>query len=115
MSDDKHPWSRPAAKAFPKGGYEKGKVEQGRYGPIYPRSPTCYGFGETLFQVFTVMATRRLQADRFFTNDFRAEVYTPEGMAWIADTSMKGILLRHYPELASTGLGGVANAFYPWK
>jgi hypothetical protein len=77
--------------------------------------PTCYGFGETLFQVFTLMATRRLQADRFFTTDFTPAVYTDEGMAWIAGTSMKTVLLRHYRELASTGLAGVSNAFYPWK
>ncbi len=77
--------------------------------------PTCYGFGETAFQVFTLMASRRLQGDRFFTDDFRPEVYTPEGMAWIAQASMKGLLLRHYPELARTGLASVTNAFYPWQ
>jgi hypothetical protein len=44
MPNEKHSWSKPAAKAFPKGGYDKDTVEQGRYGPIYPRSPTCYGF-----------------------------------------------------------------------
>ena len=35
-------WSKPAAKAIPKGGFEN--MEQGRYGPVYPRSPSCYGF-----------------------------------------------------------------------
>jgi hypothetical protein len=77
--------------------------------------PTCYGFGETLFQVFTVMATRRIQADRFLTSDYRAEVYTQEGIDWIEGNSFKTVLLRHYPELADTGLAGVANAFYPWE
>jgi hypothetical protein len=77
--------------------------------------PSCYGFGETLFQVFTLMATRRLQADRFFTNDFRPEIYTPEGMAWIEAVTMKGVLLRHHPELAGTGLAEVANPFFPWE
>jgi hypothetical protein len=77
--------------------------------------PTCYGFGETLFQVFTLMATRRLQADRFYTNDFRPEVYTPEGMAWIQAATLKSVLLRHYPDLADTGLANVDNAFYPWE
>ena len=65
--------------------------------------------------VFTLMATRRLQADRFYTNDFRPEIYTAEGMAWIDAASMKSVLLRHHPSLASTGLSGVANAFYPWQ
>ncbi len=77
--------------------------------------PTCYGFGETLFQVFTLMATRRLQADRFYTNAYTPAVYTPEGIAWIDGASMKNILLRQYPDLADTGLSNVANAFFPWE
>ena len=28
----------------PKGGFSKDKVEQGRYGPIFPKTPACYGF-----------------------------------------------------------------------
>ena len=34
----------PAAMAIPKEGYFKGRVEQGRYGPIFPKTPACYGF-----------------------------------------------------------------------
>ena len=37
-------WSKPAAMAIPKGGYFQDKLEQGRYGPIFPRTPACYGF-----------------------------------------------------------------------
>ena len=37
-------WTKPAAKAIPEGGYEKEKVEQGRYGPIFPKTPANYGF-----------------------------------------------------------------------
>ena len=37
-------WSKPAAMAIPKGGFLKDKAEQGRYGPIFPKSPACYGF-----------------------------------------------------------------------
>ena len=37
-------WTKPAAMAIPKGGFFKGKEEQGRYGPIYPKTPACYGF-----------------------------------------------------------------------
>ena len=36
-------WTKPAAMAIPKGGY-LGKPEQGRYGPIFPKTPACYGF-----------------------------------------------------------------------
>jgi hypothetical protein len=35
-------WSKPAAMAIPKEGYST--VQNGRYGPIYPRTPACYGF-----------------------------------------------------------------------
>ena len=39
-----HPgdWTKPAAMAIPKEGYFK--LEQGRYGPIYPKTPANYGF-----------------------------------------------------------------------
>jgi hypothetical protein len=37
-------WTKPAAMAIPKGGYLKDKEEQGRYGPIYPKTPANYGF-----------------------------------------------------------------------
>jgi hypothetical protein len=37
-------WTKPAAMAIPKGGFFKDKVEQGRYGPIFPKTPACYGF-----------------------------------------------------------------------
>jgi hypothetical protein len=35
-------WSKPAAMAIPKEGYFK--AEQGTYGPLFPRTPACYGF-----------------------------------------------------------------------
>ena len=35
-------WIQPAAMAIPKAGYFK--LEQGRYGPIFPRTPANYGF-----------------------------------------------------------------------
>ena len=37
-------WTKPAAMAIPKGGYFADKIEQGRYGPIFPKSPAGYGF-----------------------------------------------------------------------
>src|SRR6476619_4835884 len=40
----KQDWTKPAAMAIPKGGFEKDKAEQGRYGPIFPKTPACYGF-----------------------------------------------------------------------
>lgn len=76
--------------------------------------PNGFGFGETLFQIFILNATRRLQADRFYTDCYNEETYTQEGLEWIDHTDLKAVLLRHYPELAATGLGNVTNAFEPW-
>jgi len=41
---DQQDWTRPAAMAIPKGGLFPDKVEQGRYGPIFPKTPANYGF-----------------------------------------------------------------------
>jgi hypothetical protein len=37
-------WSKPAAMAVPKGGFDPATAQQGRYGPTFPKSPACYGF-----------------------------------------------------------------------
>jgi hypothetical protein len=76
--------------------------------------PTGFGFGETMFQIFILNASRRLQADRFYTDCFNEDVYTWEGLHWIDRTDFKTVILRHYPELADTGLANVKNAFEPW-
>ncbi|MBH0775262.1 peroxidase family protein [Nocardia bovistercoris] len=76
--------------------------------------PPGFGFSDTAFRVFVLMASRRLSADRFFTTDFRPEVYTEAGMAWVRDNSMRSVLLRHFPTLAPA-LEGVANPFAPWR
>jgi len=76
--------------------------------------PYGFGFGETMFQIFILNASRRLQADRFYTDDYRPEVYTTEGMQWIDDATLKSVLLRHFPELERTGLVNIKNAFEPW-
>ena len=75
--------------------------------------PKGFAFSDTAFRVFILMASRRLKSDRFFTYDFRPEVYSAEGLAWIADNNMGTVLARNFPELASH-LKGVKNAFAPW-
>jgi hypothetical protein len=46
MSGDskREDWTTPAAMAIPEGGYSKDNVQEGRYGPIFPKTPACYGF-----------------------------------------------------------------------
>ena len=76
--------------------------------------PPGFGFSDTAFRIFILMASRRLKSDRFFTNDYSPDVYTPEGIDWVENSSMSDVLLRHHPELAPA-LDGVKNAFAPWK
>jgi hypothetical protein len=76
--------------------------------------PPGFGFSDTAFRIFILMASRRLKSDRFFTTDFTPEVYSPAGLDWITNNGMASVLLRHYPELAPA-LRGVANPFAPWK
>jgi hypothetical protein len=76
--------------------------------------PAGFGFSDTAFRIFILMASRRIKSDRFFTDDYNPRVYTPEGMRWIAENDMSAVLLRHYPELAPA-LRGVTNAFAPWN
>src|SRR5206468_7858682 len=56
--------------------------------------PDHFGFGETMFQIFILNATRRLQADRFYTDSYNEETYTREGLDWIDSANLKTVLLR---------------------
>jgi len=75
--------------------------------------PPGFGFSDTAFRIFILMASRRLNSDRFFTTDFTPTVYTPAGFNWIVNNNMSTVLLRHFPALAAT-LRDVKNAFAPW-
>jgi hypothetical protein len=76
--------------------------------------PEGFGFSDTAFRVFILMASRRLQSDRFLTVDFRPEIYTPLGMDWVARNGMTSIILRHCPQLNGV-LPRTGNAFAPWR
>ena len=76
--------------------------------------PKGFGFSDTIFRIFILMASRRLKSDRFFTSDYRPEIYTELGMDWINSNSMKSVLQRHAPALAMP-LEGIPNAFAPWN
>ena len=76
--------------------------------------PEGFGFSDTAFRIFILMASRRLEGDRYFTTDFRPEIYTKEGLNWISNNDMRSVLLRHYPELRPA-LREVDNAFAPWS
>ena len=76
--------------------------------------PEGFGFSDTAFRILILMASRRLNSDRFFTTDYNAKVYTKTGLDWIDDNDMSSVLLRHFPELLPS-LRNVKNAFAPWQ
>jgi len=75
--------------------------------------PPRFGFSDTAFRIFIVMASRRLKSDRFFTDDFTPEVYTPAGFAWVKDNGFKEVVRRHAPALAPL-YADARNPFFPW-
>ncbi len=60
------------------------------------------------------MASRRINSDRFLTNDYTASTYTQTGIDWVESTRFVDVLQRHYPDLAPS-LRELANGFKPWS
>ncbi|RAR11183.1 heme peroxidase [Stemphylium lycopersici] len=75
--------------------------------------PAGFGFSDTAFRVFILMASRRLKSDRFIAGDWSEETYSRVGLEWVQSGGMKTVLGRHFP-----GLEGVlrrsGNPFAPW-
>jgi hypothetical protein len=94
-------------------GGEIDKVDT-QVGMLGEQLPPGFGFSDTAFRIFILMASRRLKSDRFFTNDYSPEVYTPQGLEWVESNLMADVIRRHHPELAPA-LEGSENAFAPWK
>lgn len=75
--------------------------------------PPGFAISDTAFRIFILMAGRRIKSDRFLTDDFTADVYTPAGIAWVERNGMREVLLRHLPELGEV-LADRRNMFCPW-
>lgn len=76
--------------------------------------PQGFGFSDTAFRIFILMASRRLNSDPFFTEYYTPAVYTPWGMKWIDDNGMADLLARHFPDLRPF-LQHAKNPFAPWQ
>ena len=105
---DNPEWAKELRRVY--GDVERVDLMVGLYAEPLPKG---FGFSDTAFRVFILMASRRLKSDRFFTSDYNAETYTQAGLDWIDETTMIDVLKRHYPEL-EPALRGVDNAFAPW-
>jgi Animal haem peroxidase len=82
---------------------------------LYAEAPPAgFGFSDTAFRIFILMASRRLNSDRFFTTDYRPEVYSEAGLRWVDDNGFASVLTRHFPDLAPA-LAGAPNPFAPWR
>ncbi len=101
-------WARELERIY--GDVERVDVMIGMYAEPKPKG---FGFSDTAFRVFILMASRRLESDRFFTSDYRPEIYTQAGFDWVENNTMRTLLLRHFPEL-EPALEGVKNPFAPW-
>jgi hypothetical protein len=105
---DNPEWAEQLRKIY--GDVERVDLMVGMYAEPKPKG---FGFSDTAFRVFILMASRRLKSDRFFTRDYRPEVYTKAGIDWVEKNSMRSVLLRHFPDLEAA-LAGVENPFAPW-
>ncbi|KAL3629248.1 hypothetical protein CASFOL_026470 [Castilleja foliolosa] len=73
-----------------------------------------FAISETAFVIFLLMATRRLEADKYFTSHFNEEAYTKKGLEWVNITeSLKDVLDRHYPEMSHKWINS-DSAFSVW-
>ncbi|KAK4712543.1 hypothetical protein R3W88_007056 [Solanum pinnatisectum] len=73
-----------------------------------------FAISETAFFIFLLMASRRLEADRFFTSNYNEETYTKKGLEWVNTTEgLKDVLDRHYPEMTEKWMNS-NSAFSVW-
>jgi hypothetical protein len=112
--EERAKWEEELRKVY---GTERGKDAVDRVdlmvGLFTENPPQGFGFSDTAFRLFILMASRRLKSDRFFTTDYRPEIYTQVGLDWIENNDMSTVLLRHFPTLRPF-LRGVDSAFKPW-
>lgn len=84
-------------------------------GLLAEKKITGFAISETAFVIFLLMATRRLEGDRFFTTNFNEDSYTKVGLKWVNTTeSLKDVIDRHYPEMTSKWMNS-ESAFSLWS
>ncbi|KAA0053696.1 alpha-dioxygenase 1-like [Cucumis melo var. makuwa] len=73
-----------------------------------------FAISETAFVIFLLMASRRLEADSFFTCYFNEGAYTKRGLEWVNKTeSLKDVIERHHPEISKKWMNS-SSAFSVW-
>ncbi|XP_023915536.2 alpha-dioxygenase 2 isoform X1 [Quercus suber] len=73
-----------------------------------------FAISETAFFLFILIASRRLEADRFFTSSFNSKTYTQKGLEWVNKTeALKDVIDRHFPEMTRKWMT-CSSAFSVW-
>ncbi|GAA0148090.1 oxygenase [Lithospermum erythrorhizon] len=73
-----------------------------------------FAISETAFFIFLLIASRRLEADRFFTTNFNARSYTEKGLEWVNKTeTLKDVIDRHFPDMTKKWMR-CSSAFSVW-
>ncbi|KAF3437204.1 hypothetical protein FNV43_RR19957 [Rhamnella rubrinervis] len=73
-----------------------------------------FAISETAFFIFLLIASRRLEADRFFTTNFNSKTYTEKGLEWVNKTeTLKDVIDRHFPIMTKKWMSS-SSAFSVW-
>ncbi|EEF32824.1 oxidoreductase, putative [Ricinus communis] len=73
-----------------------------------------FAISETAFFIFLLIASRRLEADRFFTTNFNSKSYTEKGLEWVNKTeTLKDVIDRHFPGMTKKWMR-CSSAFSVW-
>ncbi|KAG2664628.1 hypothetical protein I3760_16G091300 [Carya illinoinensis] len=74
-----------------------------------------FAISETAFFIFLLIASRRLEADRFFTTNFNCKTYTEKGLDWVNKTeTLKDVIDRHFPDMTRKFMR-CSSAFSVWN
>ncbi|CAN4086647.1 unnamed protein product [Withania somnifera] len=74
-----------------------------------------FAISETAFFIFLLIASRRLEADRFFTTDFNSQTYTEKGFEWVNKTrDIKGCYQSTLSEMTGKYMR-CTSAFSLWS
>lgn len=83
------------SEVYGKDGIEKVDLQVGM---LAEKKEKGFAISETAFLIFLLMASRRLESDRFLNQNFNKETYSDIGFEWVRTTgSMRDVLRRHFP------------------
>jgi len=128
-------WSKPAAMAIPpeKGQFE---LERGRYGPVCPLTPACYGFsshdryndklqanwrarcgGPGVSGIFVHSAPWSVGSQGYSTTSHGCLNVSPSNALWFYDNTKRGDIVEIVNTVGSTlpGTDGLGDWNIPWE